>query len=555
MFCSNCGKQIPDTAKFCPMCGTNFADSPAPQAEAPAPAAPVMPANTVPVQQPVAPVQPAPVPVQPVAAPAPVQQTAAPAAASAAVAKKPMPKAVLYGLIGGAAAIVVVLIIVLLIVMGSGGGNITGFGVFTDEYETVRTKDGLAIFHGAKQIDVVDINSSVNEELANPLHTAMYFIASDDTLYYVDGNNAAVEVADDVSYACISVDGKTLAYVENDKSLHIFRNGESEKVDELESKWSYYSSNFSLSPDGTILLYSKYEYEDEKLLCYFYKDGKSEKLGKDMIPVTVSNNGSTAILYDNDDREICVYKDLSEKMESFTVSGSGYPYISMDLTQILYTDNEGDTYVYSVDMDSPIKVAGGYVTPVFPDNSARMVENFNSFLGIEDGKIRLYRRNGDSYENERLVSSYNSYKVSADGKSILYIDDGDIYKIKAEFGAEKKLVAEYAYSFKASADLNDIYFESYTGDLKYSNGNPNITTIIADDDYDEYVVTPRGVCVIDYDGELGYSDNGGRITQVKKPAELDDLEIIAGAVFVVEDDMIYASADGINYTDTKLEID
>ncbi|MBQ8171235.1 MAG: zinc ribbon domain-containing protein [Oscillospiraceae bacterium] len=551
MFCSNCGKQIPDTAKFCPMCGTNFSDKPAPEVAAPAPAAPVMPANTIPVQ-------PTPTVEAAVAAQQPVQPVAAPAVAAApapVAAKKPLPKGVLFGFIGGAALIVVALIVVLMIVVFSGGGSITGFGVFTDEYETVRTKDGLAIFHGAKNIDVVDIDSGDNEKLANPMHTAMYFITNDDVLYYVDGNNTAVEVAEDVSDACISVDGKTLAYVEEDKVLYIYRNGESEKVDELESKWSYYNTSFCLSPDGAILLYSKYEEEDGESICYFYKDGKSEKLGKNLSPITVSQNGTTTFVYDSEDHEICAYKDLSDKVESLSFSNSVTPSITMDLTQILYTDNDGDTYVYSIDMDSPVKVAGGRVTPIFPANSAGMPESFDRFLGIEDGKIRLYRRNGDAYEDERLISSFSSYQVSADGKTILYLEDGDIYKIKAEFGAEKQLVAEYAYSFKASADLNDIYFESYTGDLKYSSGDPKVTTMIADDDYDEYVVTPNGVCVIDYDGELGYSDNGGRITQVKKPAEVDDLDIIAGAVCVVEDDMIYVSADGISYTDTKLEID
>ena len=77
MFCSNCGKQAPDGAKFCTGCGTPLATP-----VAPTPAAPVVEAPA-PVVEPVAPVVEAPAPVvEPVApvveAPAPVVEPVAP---------------------------------------------------------------------------------------------------------------------------------------------------------------------------------------------------------------------------------------------------------------------------------------------------------------------------------------------------------------------------------------------------------------------------------------------------------------------------------------------
>ena len=91
MFCSNCGKQAPDGAKFCTGCGTPLATPVAPTpvapvVEAPAPVVePVAPVvePVAPVVEPVAPVVEAPAPVvEPVApvveAPAPVVEPVAP---------------------------------------------------------------------------------------------------------------------------------------------------------------------------------------------------------------------------------------------------------------------------------------------------------------------------------------------------------------------------------------------------------------------------------------------------------------------------------------------
>ena len=89
MFCSNCGKQAPDGAKFCTGCGTPLATP-----VAPTPAAPVVEAPA-PVVEPVAPVVEAPAPVvEPVApvveAPAPVVEPVAPVVTEPVTAPAPV---------------------------------------------------------------------------------------------------------------------------------------------------------------------------------------------------------------------------------------------------------------------------------------------------------------------------------------------------------------------------------------------------------------------------------------------------------------------------------
>lgn len=138
MFCPVCGKEISDTAKFCPGCGNAIA--PAPVMEpAPAPAAEPVP---VPVPVPVPAVEPAPAPVAaPAPAPAPAapvqqpvqqQYTAAPGAAPTPKAPK-APKdpagkkktGLILGIAGGAVGLIAIVLAVVLFVLPNLGGGLS----------------------------------------------------------------------------------------------------------------------------------------------------------------------------------------------------------------------------------------------------------------------------------------------------------------------------------------------------------------------------------------------------------------------------------------------
>lgn len=118
MFCTNCGKQIPDGSIFCTGCGTRLGNAKAAENTVPAPApapapAPEQPVFTAPAPAPAQPVFTAPAPEQPVfTAPAQPVQAAAPADKS----PKNAPKLGL--IIGIAAAVVVIAALVVMLVTG-----------------------------------------------------------------------------------------------------------------------------------------------------------------------------------------------------------------------------------------------------------------------------------------------------------------------------------------------------------------------------------------------------------------------------------------------------
>ena len=140
MFCKNCGKELPDSAKFCSGCGTPVApEATAPGAEPPqppveeTPVSPVPPAEETPappVEEPTAPA----VPVQP-AAPQGEERVPVPVTKRRGVSGM-----VVIGL--GAVAAIVVIVLLVKLFSGMGGGKRSqAFAYVNDDAELMYLAD------------------------------------------------------------------------------------------------------------------------------------------------------------------------------------------------------------------------------------------------------------------------------------------------------------------------------------------------------------------------------------------------------------------------------
>ena len=572
MFCSSCGKEIPDTAKFCPICGTNFAaaEQPAAQPVAPAPAsvptpapAPAEPVQAAPTAQPVQPAQTAQPAPEFIPQYAPQAEAAAPAAAPAA--SKFDINALLKNkkvLIGAAAAVAVIVLIIIIAALASAGGGSSAYNIVTTGYNYYSEDDNIHLFYGATQLEPIEAEGISSSE--NSLDgSAMYLYTYDSELFYIKGTKIEeVGEVEHLQMARLSEDGSTLAYVYYDDGEYVFetyKNGSVSEIYKYENSYTY--DSFTMSPDGSVIMYTVYEDGDNVLYAY---NGEEIEIGKDLSVVKVSNGGKVAYVYDNDKDKLCYIKNLDNGTKE-TIDDE-YGRIVASTTSgdaILYRNDEGHTYMYNTSLKEPVLVEKNSISLVFPATAINKLDSFDNFLASEDGTIRRYQLKGKEYKDENKVlsaSKYSMYMLSADGSTIVYSDGDELCKISTKPDSKETVIYDDmgSYFFYADPTLSHIYFLDGDDQMCHSNGSKGNCKPIIDEDQAEEIsdaqVTAAGIMVLlDEDDTLFYID-GTSVKEVKKPSEVDSIdEVVGNTVFVSADDEIWVSKDGKTYTNTKIE--
>lgn len=283
MFCKNCGKELPDTAKFCSGCGTPVAPAepqPAPVSE-PETREPVVPAeNTVPEAEEV--------PAAPEAeeSPAASETEESPAAPEEPGISAPVKRRGRSGLIViGGIAVVAILAIVLAVKLaggllggGSGGGGRTqAFAYLTDDSELMYLAD---LKEKTEAIEVSGKNDPGRVQFTRDGKT-LYFQDSDDTLYKIAVSElkkggrpervtrdvALYNVLDNgtLVYGKWDSDGYEVTCVTDKESFRLIRECDSYQLDEAQKN----------------LYYTEYDREDQEYtLCRIAlnRDAKEEEL-------------------------------------------------------------------------------------------------------------------------------------------------------------------------------------------------------------------------------------------------------------------------------------
>ena len=194
MFCRNCGKELPDSAKFCSGCGTPVApEATAPGAEPPQPPVEETPVSPVPPveETPVSPVPPAEEtpasPVEEPTAPAIPVQPAAPQGEEhvpvPVTKRRGVSGMVVIGLGAVAAIVVIVLLVKLFSGMGGGGKRGQAFAYVNDDAELMYLAD---LKEKTEPIEVTDEADS---------SAWVQFTADGKTMYFVDSRNALYKIA------------------------------------------------------------------------------------------------------------------------------------------------------------------------------------------------------------------------------------------------------------------------------------------------------------------------------------------------------------------------
>ncbi len=447
----------------------------------------------------------------------------------------------------GAALVVLCIVIVFIAAIGSAGA----YEHYDTTYTYYTVDDGIQLFHGAKQLDLIEDESGVDQTSYSADRTSMWILTYDENLFYINGTTVT-EVDEDVYSAYMSADGRSLAYIVEDGSDHtlkLFNGKESEEIAELEYS-SWFNPCVAISPDGKTVLYTTADDDTDE--CYYYQNGKTEKIKKELYPLAVSDGGKVSYLYDRDGK-LHIYKNLSEKIDSFKYQYTMY--FTKDRTAVMYIDDKNNTMVYNSSNKKNIEVDDELFSILTPAYTVFQFDDFDSFLAESDGKIYKYTRKGDTYEREKVLSGYNKFKLSADGKTIMFSDDYELKQIAAKPGAKEKTIygdkeEMGSNTFYASSDLKDVYYAGEDDELFYNKGKE-----IIDDtsDYDDAYMMPSGVLLLVDDDDDLYYTTGGEPKKVADISDVDEVTIAGGTVFVRADDELYISTNGKKFTKTDVE--
>ncbi len=386
MFCTNCGKELADNAKFCPSCGTPVAQPEAPKEQDTPPEPIQFPGAGSPAPESAAPEAPVfggadPVEGSPAAEKdspetgAPVYAPPAPPAEEGGQ-SQPIKRRGKAGLVVlGAGAVVLVLLVVLLIKLLSGlggGGKAAAYAYLNDDGELMYLAD-------------------------------------------LKEKTKALEITDEGSYASdvrFSSDGKTVYFTDDGNTLYSIAVSELKKGGKPE-RISRNVSSFFVLDDGR-LAYSEYDGSENKLSIY--EKGESYRLLKGYSDYRFSEDQKTIYYTEQDSADnttdlyrMPVQKDAEEER---LLKGAS----------IIYNSYTSDTLVYGVQeaSDTP---GGGYTVTVYScapgGEKTKLVSGARSIQGVkvEDGKVSFYYYE-EKAEEHTLYDFVTDSKASEDASTL-----------------------------------------------------------------------------------------------------------------------------------------
>ena len=578
MICPKCGATLGDHVQFCGTCGAKIEIKAAnPQPVQPVqysqPVQPAQPAQYVQPPQSAQYSQPAQAPQQ-----APAQNSNAVSAAEIAnkakaageealkkadavadsateAVKKVIPGINKKILIISAAALLAVIIACVIIFANLVGGGSSPYKMVEHGAYVANNGGELALFIDGK---------AVTNDLEYKNDSFIYFYNCNalyygNALYKID-NNKLVEVNSDINDVKSSINLNAVVYTSND-GLYIFKDGK-EKLIYDEFNISPSSGFACVSPNGNVVMYVDRPEDDGDYETYIFKGNKPEKLGKNVRPQFVSDDGSViyAYKYDVEDDgpavlENTLYYTKNGKIDDLTKIKSDVSniYPSSDMKKLLFYCDSG-TYYFNTSLSEAVKVDSGRITPESPKFVLAFLNDYKSFIGLDGDSIKQFTLKGDTYEKYTIASSVDSYQLSLDGKRLIYRKNDNLYSVNTTSDSmEPVKLAESVVGYSASVDLSKIYIRNDEEELVFSNGKSEKTTKITDD-VEAIYVNREGVCCYTKDDVLYTTSGASKGAKVDKLSDVDSASIVVGkAIYVFNDGTLYISTNGKSFTKTNIE--
>ncbi|MDR2532582.1 MAG: zinc ribbon domain-containing protein [Oscillospiraceae bacterium] len=526
IYCKSCGAEMAEVTKFCGTCGAkteeavpaavSVASIPqpdvAPVSSAPVPPPAVVAAVPTPVPPPAAAAIPTPVPPPavvaavptPVPPPAVAPATPAFAAATAGNAIEKIKTTKVAGMdikkvaiIAGAAVVALIALIVLLIALSPSQYQ-TFKGIVHIEQLDYET---LMVFpHGKTGVKIIgeleDFERSLDGTKAAMLVDEDYMgYEFGYTLYHI-GSRVEI-VAEDVRDFWLSANGNTIAYTKYEADddageLFLWDGGNPRKIsnDFALSWWSMSPAyNCVISPDGKTVGFVAEKSEDT-LIGIIWNNGKENELGRDFIPLAVSNNARyiyyNRISTSNDGGttvSLNVQRGTNESTRQRLGDNAYLVAFNNDLSQVVFT-RDSRSFISNKGRE-PVSLSGTVDGFIMPANtresyvSGAVIYGVRSFVNTFYYNGAIIRINNSRFETDSVMRGVGYAHLANDGKTLTYSRNNSIFKVNGTASNPNpiELVGDDVWNFIPTNDGSAIFFVDSHRDLNYQRGTSRANTI------------------------------------------------------------------------------
>ena len=560
MFCTKCGAQIEDGAKFCTSCGQKLEEAPA--------AAPV--AEAAPEAAPVAETAPEAAPAAEAAAPAekkdalgelvikakalwatvvekvkPALKKADDKAGEVLGDKKNYAYAGVLVLVG-----LLLTICVIAAIIPDGNGYLA-----TNEIQLTSNDDEICLFTEGKLVKIKTDAEGVSD-FETSIDGEVIVFKYDGELYQIKGKKAKA-FAEEVDDFSLSLHGDSVVYTVADglektyyfakvggKSVEIF-------TDEVDLTEGQILSSYVISPDGKSVAYTVTEGLETDL--YYFNGKKSEKVaGCDGKVVGMSNGGKHiyAVVIDEDlSTDLFVYKKNGKREKIDSCSSSRFA-LNLDGTEIMFFDDDR-TYI-SVKGKEAKKVASAEVSLILPRytttysaGGSTVIYPIDSLYGhvYSSGSTAYFVAKKES-KNVKLVNADSSrFTLDDSAEFLYYMDDETLMCLEIAKGenakSKAKEIAEDVVSYVITSDRKYLYYVSDNELLVVNGKKGGKPKTIEGDDVASSLVISNDDYVYYYCEDTLCATKG----KSKGKAILDeaDCATLSGYVYIVDEDAMYSA--------------
>ncbi len=268
--------------------------------------------------------------------------------------------------------------------------------------------------------------------------------------------------ASDVTYA--NNTNRYVLFIKNE-SLYLY---DAKKKDETTKLVSDVSSTYGFTEDDKYVVAM-----DEDGTLYSYNFGKDkEKLDSDVARVYDASN--TKILYAKDD-DLYIRSLNAKKDDRVKVTDEfSYPSLSEDGKNIVYINDDGDLYLYTISKKDGKKVASDVLSYICDTKSCT-----NMYYMVQDGSDTIiYYYNGK--EGKKIVEEATIQAVDVDKQLLVYTteddDESTLYFKKGS--AEAAKIEDDLDGIRTVRIFNgkEIYYVTSDGEVKYAKISGNKVT-------------------------------------------------------------------------------
>lgn len=311
-------------------------------------------------------------------------------------------------------------------------------------------------------------------------HSRMAYVDRDLELYYME-ELTPVYVDDRVREARLSFYGDTIVYTRDGENgeceLCIWHagTGSSERIKIAGC------SGYCISPEGMAVAYV--EAKEDGVLSLWRSGKKEIRIAGKVSEVLALSRDAQTLLYRKNGEQIFRYTKGEEKKAGDARGNLDY-ILNEDQNEILYTE-EGSTWYYDAGQEEPVRltgVKGNLLTACYLEEAAcqqgrgihlgrKTLKNMTfATWNPNDHSYKIYSLDAGGTRARPVLNYAEQFQLAEDGQSLLYLTGGSLYQISDIKDSQNKRCVSGSMQvsqFAADPGLKKIWFVTSSQELYY----------------------------------------------------------------------------------------